>query len=97
MDPEDFLESEVAVAAAVTAALLAPPVRAVLRRATVLGLAGLLSAGGAGFTHGIRVIQDIRDVAAPTPDGLEDIHTQPEAVGDSTRGRARKRSQSSKE
>jgi hypothetical protein len=42
---DDFLEPEVGVAVAVTAALASPPVRKVLRRGLVYGLAGLLMAG----------------------------------------------------
>jgi hypothetical protein len=42
---DDFLEPEVAVAVAVTAAVASPPVRKVIRRGVVYGLAGLLVAG----------------------------------------------------
>ncbi|HSH82808.1 MAG TPA: hypothetical protein VLA19_30110 [Herpetosiphonaceae bacterium] len=45
MAVEDFLESEVAVAVAVTAAVLSPRVRGVLRRGLVYGVAGVLKAG----------------------------------------------------
>jgi hypothetical protein len=41
---DDFLEPEVAIAVAVTAAVASPPVRKVLRRGVVYGLAGLLMA-----------------------------------------------------
>jgi hypothetical protein len=41
---KDYLEPEVAVAVVVTAAIASPPVRKVLRRGLVYGLAGLLSA-----------------------------------------------------
>src|SRR2546423_178315 len=42
---DDFMESEVAVAAAATAALVSPRVRGLLRGGVVYGLAGLLTAG----------------------------------------------------
>jgi hypothetical protein len=42
---DDFLESEVAIAAGVTAAALSPGVRRVVRRGAVLGLAGIMSVG----------------------------------------------------
>jgi hypothetical protein len=42
---DDFIEPEVAIAVAVTAAVASPPVRKVLRRGLVYGLAGLLVAG----------------------------------------------------
>ena len=42
---DDFFESEVAIAAGVTAAALSPGVRRVVRRGAVLGLAGIMNAG----------------------------------------------------
>ena len=45
MAVDDFLEPEVAIAVAVTAAVASPPVRKALRRGLVYGLAGLLTAG----------------------------------------------------
>ncbi len=45
MDLDDFLEPEIAVAVAVTAAVATPGVRKVLRKGAVYGLAGLLMAG----------------------------------------------------
>ncbi|HLJ97667.1 MAG TPA: hypothetical protein VKU02_31185 [Gemmataceae bacterium] len=45
MAVDDFLDPEVAIAVAVTAAVASPPVRKVLRRGLVYGLAGLLVAG----------------------------------------------------
>ena len=47
MAVEDFLESEVAVAVAVTAAVLSPRVRGVMRRGLVYGVAGVLKVGDA--------------------------------------------------
>ncbi len=44
MDLDDFLEPEVAIAVAVTAAVASPPVRKVVRKGAVYGLAGLLVA-----------------------------------------------------
>jgi hypothetical protein len=41
---DDYLEPEVAIAVAVTAAVASPPVRKVLRRGVVYGLAGMLMA-----------------------------------------------------
>ena len=42
---DDVLEPEVLIAVGVTAAVMSPPVRRVLRRGAVLGLAGLMIAG----------------------------------------------------
>ncbi len=52
MAVEDFLESEVAVAVAATAVIFSPPVRKVLRRGAVYGLAGLLIARDAVVSFG---------------------------------------------
>jgi hypothetical protein len=57
---QDFLDSEVAVAVAATAALASPRVRGVVRRGAVYGLAGLLTAGdmissfARGTAHGAQ-------------------------------------------
>jgi hypothetical protein len=47
MAVDDYLESEVAVAAAATAALLSPQVRGVLRKGMVYATAGVMTAGDA--------------------------------------------------
>jgi hypothetical protein len=44
---DDFLESEVAIAAGLTAAAFSPRVRHAVRRGAVLGLAGVMTAGDA--------------------------------------------------
>jgi hypothetical protein len=45
MGVDDFVESEVAVAAAATAALVSPRVRGVMRRGLVYGTAGVMTVG----------------------------------------------------
>jgi hypothetical protein len=45
MELDDFLEPEVLIAVAVTAAVATPGVRRVLRQGAVYGLAGLMMAG----------------------------------------------------
>jgi hypothetical protein len=42
---DDFFDSEVAIAAGITAAALSPQVRRAARRGAVLGLAGMMSVG----------------------------------------------------
>jgi hypothetical protein len=58
---EDYFESEVAIAAAATAAVLSPRVRGVLRTGAVYGLAGVLMAGSA---HRGRESERIAGLAA---------------------------------
>lgn len=53
---EDFMDREVGIAVAVTAAVASPKVRGVLRRGAVYGLAGILKAGDAvtAVARGVR-------------------------------------------
>jgi len=69
---DDFIEPEVGVAVAVTAALVSPPVRRVVRKGAVYGLAGLLMARDkiAGLASGLRqraqaAVQPAEGAAAP--------------------------------
>jgi len=52
---DDYLDSQVAVAVAATAAVLSPRVRGVLRRGAVYGVAGVLTVGDAlgGFARSV--------------------------------------------
>ena len=52
---EDYMEPEVAVTAVVAAAVFSPPVRKVIRRGLVYGIAGVLIAGDAiaSFARGV--------------------------------------------
>jgi len=66
---DDFVESEVAIAAAVAAAVFSPRVRGVLRKGAVYGVAGVLVAGGAigSFARGVgRGAQNAASTAADT-------------------------------
>ena len=66
MELDDFLETEVGVAVAATAALFSPRVRKVIRRGAVYGVAGALIAGDAitGFARGVG--RGAQQVAAST-------------------------------
>ncbi len=66
---DDFVESEVAIAAAVAAAVFSPRVRGVLRKGAVYGVAGVLVAGDAigSFARGVgRGAQNAASTAADT-------------------------------
>lgn len=69
MEFEDFLEPEIAVVAAATAAITSPQVRRVLRRGVVYGLAGLLVAGDAITTFSKGVQRGVKEAAAPVTNG----------------------------
>ena len=64
---EDFLESEVAIAVAATAALSSSRVRRVLRRGAVYGLAGVLLAGDAIGAIARDAGRGPRQAGAPDP------------------------------
>jgi hypothetical protein len=66
MDFEDFFEPEVAVAAAITAALFSKRVRKVLRRGAVLGVAGAIVAGEAAQKVARGLGQSAQQLAAST-------------------------------
>lgn len=60
MGVEDFIDADVGVAVAATAALMSPRARNIMRRGAVYGLAGALKAGDAvgsaarGVANGVR-------------------------------------------
>lgn len=66
MAMDDFLEPEVAIAVAVTAAVASPPVRKVLRRGLVYGLAGLLTAGDKIAGAARELAHNVQQSAAQT-------------------------------
>ena len=82
MAMDDFMESEVAVAVAVTAVVMSPRARNVLRKGAVYGLAGVLKAADAvgSFARGVgrgagqgatRGASDADNVTAATPTNVE--------------------------
>jgi hypothetical protein len=66
---DDYLETEVVVAAAVTAAVCSPPVRKVLRRGLVYGLAGLLIARDKVAQAAQSVAQSAQQAASAAANG----------------------------
>jgi hypothetical protein len=62
---DDYLEPEVAIAVAVTAAVASPPVRKVLRRGLVYGLAGLLVAGDKIAGTAREIAKSAQETVAP--------------------------------
>jgi hypothetical protein len=61
---DDYLEPEVAIAVAVTAAVASPSVRKVMRRGIVYGLAGLLVAKDKAMTVAQGIAEGARQAAA---------------------------------
>jgi hypothetical protein len=73
---DDFMESEVAVAAVATAALFSPRVRGLLRGGVVYGLAGLLTAGdtiSSMARSAVRFARGAQHGSTTAAQGLQDI------------------------
>src|SRR5690349_13331706 len=60
---DDFMDTEVAVAVAATAAILTPQVRQVLRKGAVYGVAGALMAGDALTSFGRGAVRGVQQAA----------------------------------
>lgn len=88
MDAEDFLEPEIAVAAAVVAAVTSPQVRGFLRRGAVLGLAGVIAAGDAVTTFGKGVTRGVQHAADGATAKRVPVESDTGANGHSRRRRA---------
>jgi hypothetical protein len=64
MEPGDFVEPEIAVTAAVTAALFSPRARKVIRKGLVYGMAGILTAGDTISSFAKSVGQGMQQASA---------------------------------
>ncbi len=73
---EDYMESEVAVAVAATAAIFSPQVRGLLRRGAVYGLAGLMMAGDAISAAARGVASGAQQAAATATSAVEEAGAQ---------------------
>jgi len=81
---EDYLESEVVVAVAATAAVLSPRVRGMLRCGAVYGLAGVLRAGDAISSAAPTVSQGAQQAAASAASTVQDVAGQARAAAEGT-------------
>jgi hypothetical protein len=79
MDPEAFLEPEVAVAVVVTAALSSKRARKVMRTGAVYGIAGLLKAGDALRSMAGNMQQNAAATAGLAGAGEEEVQAEPPA------------------
>jgi len=77
---DDYLEPEIGVAVAITAALASPKVRGVLRKGAVYGLAGVLMAGDAVTS----LAQGIKRGAASEAPAAADVAETPILVASET-------------
>ncbi len=80
---EDYLESEVVVAVAATAAVLSPRVRGVLRSGAVYGLAGVLMASDAVSSAARRAAPGVQQAAASATSMVEEAAERARAATES--------------
>jgi hypothetical protein len=81
MELEDYLEPEIAVTAAVTAAVFSPRGRQFLRRGAVYGIAGVLIAGDAITSFVRNIGQGLRQVGASASEGPSSPEETPQGQG----------------
>lgn len=84
MDPENFMEPEVGIAIAITAAVASPKVRKVVRRGAVYGLAGLLKVKD-------MVSQAAHSVAETARGAVAGLRSEAPAEGEGAHARKRSR------
>ena len=83
---DDYLEPEVAIAVAVTAAVASPPVRKALRKAAVYGLAGLLTAGDRIAAASRSIAESAQQTAAEATSGTQKSREQPAPAAEAATG-----------
>ena len=83
---EDYMEPEVAVTAVVTAAVFSPPVRRVIRRGLVYGMAGVLIAGDAIASFARGVGQGVQQAGASAASAAQNTMNQARAETTETVG-----------
>ena len=84
MAVEDFIEPEVGIAVALTAAVASPGVRKVLRKGAVYGLAGILMAGDAVSALAQGVKRGVQQADVPGTAEEEALVTAPEILSAGT-------------
>lgn len=82
MDFEDFVEPEIAVTAAVAAAIFSPKARKVIRKGAVYGMAGVLAAGDMVTSFARSVGQGVQQAGGTATRVIQETGEQAkEAVG----------------
>jgi hypothetical protein len=79
MEVDDFVEPEIAVTAAVTAALFSPKVRGLLRKGLVRGLAGAMIVGDTVTSFTRSVGQGIQEAGASNPKAAQGVQAESQA------------------
>jgi len=79
---DDYLEPKVVLAVAVTAAVASPPVRKMLRRGAVYGLAALLRLGDTVAAAARGVVQQAQEVNASADGAAASSSPRAQPVGE---------------
>lgn len=85
MEINDFVEPEIAVTAAVAAAIFSPRARKVMRKGLVYGMAGVLAAGDmvTSFAHSVgQGVQQAGESTARSPQEAEKSESEMEKTGE---------------
>jgi hypothetical protein len=72
MEIDDFAEPEIAITAAVTAAIFSPRARRVMRKGLVYGMAGMLTARDAAASFVQSVGRGVRQASATAASGAQE-------------------------
>jgi hypothetical protein len=81
MEPEDFLVPEVAITAAVVAAIFSPRARRVVRRGAVYGMAGILVAGDAITSFARSIGQGVQQAGTSAAHAAQNAANQGKTDG----------------
>lgn len=76
MDIDDFAEPEIAVTAAITAAIFSPRARKVIRKGLVYGMAGILVAGDTVLSLARSVERGVQQAGAAAAQAVQDAMQQ---------------------
>jgi len=88
---EDYMEPEVAVTAVVAAAVFSPPVRKVIRRGLVYGMAGALIAGDAIASFARGVGQGVQQAGSAAANAAQNTMNQAKAEAEQTTASAQRK------
>jgi hypothetical protein len=93
---EDYLETEVVVAVALTAAIASPTVRNLIRRGAVYAMAGLMVAGDALTTAARGATHGAQQMAATVGEMIHENGDRPAREQVNSTSRARRRPQTAR-
>src|SRR5579883_3345384 len=93
---EDYLEPEVVVAVALTAAVSSPTVRGLLRRGAVYAMAGLMVAGDAATTAARGISRGAQQMATTAGEIIHENGDRPAREQTKNASRARRRPQTTR-